>query len=81
MSLARAAQKFLNEAGVSSADILAEAGVDREGAIRQLASKLGVNLNDLVDAPAQKAGQAVEITDAEQASVKAALSVLNRAFA
>lgn len=80
MSLAQAAAVLLNEAGVSADTILAEAGVDRAGAIKALASKLGVDLNDLVDAPAQREGTPVEITDSEVAAVRQGLSVLNRAF-
>lgn len=80
MSLARAAAQLLNEAGVSADDILSEAGVDRAGAIKSLASKLGVDLNDLTDGPDLSRGQPVEIEDADVAKVREGLAVLNRAF-
>lgn len=80
MSLATIAAQLLSEAGVSADDILADAGVDRAGAIKSLASKLGVDLNDLVDGPDLGRGQPVEITDADVAKVREGLSVLNRAF-
>ena len=80
MSLATITAALLNEAGVSADDILSEAGVDRAGAIKSLASQLGVDINDLADAPAQRDGTPVEITDAEVAKVREGLAVLNRAF-
>lgn len=80
MSLARAAAQLLNEAGIQPDDILREAGVDRAGAIRQLASKLGVNINDLADAPARPEGDVREVNDADVAKVRDALGILNRAF-
>jgi len=79
MSLATIAAALLNEAGVSADDILSEAGVDRAGAIKSLASQLGVDLNDLADTP-EREGTPVEITDAEVAKVREGLAVLNRAF-
>jgi len=80
MSLATITAALLNEAGVSADDILREAGVDRNGAIEALASRLGVDLNDLADAPAQPEGIPVEITDSDVAKVREGLAVLNRAF-
>lgn len=80
MSIARIAAQLLEAAGVSADDILNDAGVDRAGAVRSLASKLGVSLSDLVDAPAQKEGVLREITETEQAKVRQGLEVLNRAF-
>lgn len=80
MSLSTIAAQLLDEAGVSADDILADAGVDRKGAIKALAAQLGVDINELADTPAQREGTPVEITDAEVAAVRSGLSVLNRAF-
>lgn len=80
MSLATITAQLLNEAGVTADDILNQAGVDRAGAIKQLAQRLDVNLSDLVPAPAQKEGVPVEITDADVNKVREGLAVLNRAF-
>ena len=80
MSLATIAAQLLNEAGVKADDILRDAGVDREGAIRTLADRLGVNLNDLADKPNLPEGQPVEISDSDVAKVREGLAVLNRAF-
>ena len=80
MSLAQAAAVLLKEAGIGAEEILAEAGVDRAGAIRKLSEALGVDINELADAPAQRDGTPVEITDDEVAAVRRGLSVLNRAF-
>ena len=77
MSLANTAAQLLKEAGVTPDDILNAAGVDRQGAVRKLASELGVDLNDL----ATQEGQPVEISDADVAKVRDGLAVLNRAFA
>lgn len=79
MSLATIAAQLLNEAGVSANDILSEAGVDRAGAVKSLASQLGVDLSDLVPTP-EREGTPVEITDADVNKVREGLSVLNRAF-
>lgn len=80
MSLAGITATLLREAGVSADDILAEAGVDRKEAIRALSEKLGVDVNELADAPAQREGTPVEITDTDVAKVREGLAVLNRAF-
>lgn len=81
MSLATLTAALLNEAGVTPDDILREAGVDRAGAIKQLATKLGVDINDLADQPdLSSRGDVREVTDADVAKVRDALGVLNRAF-
>jgi hypothetical protein len=82
MSIATAAAALLNEAGVGAAEILREAGVDREGAIRQIASELGVDLQELVSPTDMFGGrgQPVEITESDVAQVRAGLEVLNRTF-
>jgi hypothetical protein len=74
MSLATIAAQLLNEAGVTADDILSEAGIDREGAVKQLAERLGV---DLVTAPA---AEAVEVTNEDVAKVREGLAILNRTF-
>jgi hypothetical protein len=74
MSLATIAAQLLNEAGVTADDILSEAGIDREGAVKQLAERLGV---DLVTAPA---AEAVEVTNEDAAKVREGLAILNRTF-
>lgn len=79
MSLATAAANLLNEAGISADDILSEAGVDRNSAVKELASKLGVDLTNLVPTP-ELQGTPVEITDSDVAKVREGLAVLNRAF-
>ena len=79
MSIATATAAILSEAGISARDILNEAGVDSADAIKALADKLGVNLNDLVEAPAQPEA-AVEIQPVDVEKVREGLAVLNRAF-
>jgi hypothetical protein len=74
MSLAAITAQLLKEAGVTADDILREAGVDREAAVKQLAEQLGV---ELVQA---RPAEAVEIGDADVAKVREGLAVLNRAF-
>ena len=81
MSIATIAAQLLEAAGVSADDILNDAGVDRAGAVKALASKLGVDLSDLVDAPAQKEGSLREVSDEDVAKARAGLEVLARAFA
>ena len=80
MSLATIAAQLLNEAGVTADDILNQVGVDRQGAIKQLAERLDVDLSDLVPTPTQKDGVPVEVTDADVKKVREGLAVLNRAF-
>ena len=79
MSIATATAAILSEAGISARDILNDAGVDSADAIKALADKLGVNLNDLVEAPAQPEA-AVEIQPVDVEKVREGLAVLNRAF-
>lgn len=79
MSLATVAVQLLNEAGVRPEDILREAGVDREGAVRTLAERLDVDINDLADGP-QLSGTPVEVDEAEVAKVREGLAVLGRIF-
>ena len=82
MSLATITAALLQEAGVSADDILREAGVDREGAIKRLASELGVDLTKLVS-PTDlfgDRGQAVEVSDEDVQKVRDGLAVLNRTF-
>lgn len=74
MSLATITAALLKEAGVTADDILREAGIDRETAVKELASKLGVELHET------RPAEAVEITDADVAKVREGLAVLNRAF-
>lgn len=76
MGLATVAAQLLREAGITPEQILGEAGVDREGAVRELADKLNVNLAELVELP----GQAVPIEQADVDKVREGLAVLNRAF-
>ena len=81
MSLVTAAAQLLNEAGVSTKDILQAAGVDREGAIKQLANELGVDLASLVGPTDMFEGaQPVEISPDEVNQIRAGLEVLNRTF-
>jgi hypothetical protein len=80
MSLATIAAQLLNEAGVKAEDILNEVGVDREGAVRELANRLNVDLNDLVDAPDFGGATPVEVTDDDVRKVREGLNILNRAF-
>lgn len=75
MSLAAITAQLLREAGVSADDILREAGVDREGAVKLLADSLGV---ELVDPSAR--GDLREIDPSDVAKIREALPVLNRAF-
>lgn len=80
MGLATIAAALLNEAGVDAEDILGEAGVDRKGAVRQLASGLGVDLNDLVEPANDPRGIPVEVTEEDVERVRQGLRVLNRIF-
>jgi hypothetical protein len=80
MSLATITAQLLSEAGVTADDILKEAGVDRQGAIKKLANDLGVDLGSLVGERLTDRGTPVEISDADVAKVREGLSVLNRAF-
>lgn len=79
MSLATIAAQLLNEAGVTPEAILREAGVDREGAVRTLAERLGVDINDLADGP-ELHGTPVEVDDTDVAKVREGLAVLGRIF-
>lgn len=74
MGIATLAAQLLEEAGVTADDILSEAGIDRELAVKELAERLGV---DLVTAPT---AEAVEVTNEDVAKVREGLAVLNRAF-
>ena len=80
MSLITLTAQLLNEVGVSAADILNEAGVDRESAIKRLANELGVDVNELADDPTRGRGEVREITDSDVRKVRDGLEVLNRAF-
>lgn len=80
MSIATIMAALAREAGVSIEDILSEAGVDREGAVRTVASQLGVDINALADAPDFGGATPVEITDSDVAKVREGLAVLNRTF-
>lgn len=81
MSLATIATQLLNEAGVTAEDILRDAGVDRAGAVKTLAERLGVDLNDLVDGPDLSRGTPVEVSDADVAKIREGLATLGRIFA
>lgn len=80
MSLATITAQLLKEAGVGADDILREAGVDRQGAIRKLADELGVDLGELVGDRLADRGDLREVSDADVAKVREGLAVLNRAF-
>jgi hypothetical protein len=79
MSIATSLASLAREAGVTVEDILREAGVDREGAIRNLASGLGVDLNELADSP-ELPGALIEVTDEDVQKVREGLTVLSRIF-
>lgn len=79
MSIATIMATLAREAGVSVEDILGEAGIDREGAVRTVAAQLGVDLNKLAT-PDFGGAKPVEITDEDVAKVREGLAVLNRAF-
>jgi 2-iminoacetate synthase ThiH len=72
MSIAGIMATLAREAGVTAEDILNEAGLSREDAIKALAAQLGVD--------AATPEQAVEIEDDDVRKVREGLAVLNRAF-
>lgn len=80
MSLATIATQLLSEAGVTADDILRDAGVDRAGAVKALAERLDVDINELADGPDLSRGTPVEVTDADVAKVREGLAVLGRIF-
>lgn len=80
MGIATSLATFANNIGITVDDVLKEAGVDREGAIRNLAATLGVDLTKLAGGPDLSKGVPVEITEADVNKVREGLAVLNRTF-
>jgi hypothetical protein len=61
--------KVLKESGVTVEAILAEAGVSPEDALKLLAEKLGI------ETAVAKEGKAVEVSDAEDRTLRVALAI------
>jgi pyruvate/2-oxoglutarate dehydrogenase complex dihydrolipoamide acyltransferase (E2) component len=77
MSIAALIAALANEVGVSTSDVLREAGLDPESAVRKIADELGVDLRELA---LSNVGPAIEITDSDVSKVREGLAVLNRTF-
>lgn len=77
MSIAALIAALANEVGVSTSDVLREAGLSPADAVRKVANELGVDLRALA---LEGVGPAVEITDADVTKVREGLAILNRTF-
>jgi hypothetical protein len=77
MSIAGLIAALANEVGVSTSDVLREAGLNPEDAVRKIAGELGVDLRALA---LSDVGPAVEITDSDVSKVREGLAILNRTF-
>jgi hypothetical protein len=77
MSIAALIAALANEVGVSTSDVLREAGLNPEEAVTKIANELGVDLRALA---LRDVGPAVEITDSDVSKVREGLAILNRTF-
>lgn len=77
MSIAGLIAALANEVGVSTSDVLREAGLEPADAVRRIADELGVDLRELA---LSNVGPAVEITETDVSKVREGLAILNRTF-